>query len=251
MLVLAQVRIAPVLKMEEYIPELQDQLRRTLPRCEARQDVQLQLGPAMAVQSATSWEFQSKDRTRSVVVARDFITVQTTKYDVYENFEEFLTAPLQVLADVVEPSLVQRIGLRYVDLIRRTPDLKLEEFIQPGLRGMTTEAMGATDALFRFETLADTPVGTMRVRCMQSQDGSSLPADLRGTKMSLDFTPAADLPATEKVMFLDLDHFSETPIDYTPPAVVEVIGGLHDNLDRAFRAAVTDAAMAAWRKTEC
>lgn len=236
--------------MLEYVPEIQERLRRSLPRFSAGEDLRVQVAQAASVQRTPRWEFQSKGQTQSVVLTQDFLAVQTTDYDVYERFEEFFTKPLEILGEVVEPSLVQRIGLRYVDLIRATPERSLEEFLKPGLRGISADDIGASDALSRFETLAKTDAGVMRVRCLESNDGSPLPPDLGGTTLSLASTPAADLQPGEKVAFLDFDHFSSDPIDYQPATIAGAIGRLHDSLDQAFRAAVTDDAMDSWGKVK-
>ena len=175
------------------------------------------------------------------MITQDFIAVQTAAYDVYEDFEDFFSNPLQVVGDVVEPSLVQRVGLRYVDLIRPGPERSIEEFLKPGLQGLKADDIGANSLLSRFEMLAQTGVGMMRIRCLQSNDGSPLPPDLRTNTLNLDATVANGLEVGEVVSILDLDHFANEPMDYELAAVVDSIGHLHDNLDQAFRAAVTQA----------
>lgn len=250
-LVLLQVRIAPVMKMGDYIPDIQERLRRSgLPRFAAGEDIQLQMAQTAVVNRTPRWEFQSRDQTRSVVITQDFITAQTTAYNVYKDFEEFFSNPLQVVGEIVEPSLVQRLGLRYVDLIRPGPESDIEDFLKPGLQGLKADDIGANNLLSRFEMLAQTEVGMMRIRCLQSNDGSPLPSDLRTNTLNLDATVANGLEVGETVAILDLDHFVSEPMDYEHTSVVDSISDLHDNLDLAFRAAVTEDAMTAWGKEE-
>lgn len=250
-LVLVQVRIAPVLQMEEYVPELQERLRRAgFPGYVSGEDLQFQLGPSPAVQRAPRWEFQNKQQTESVVLGQNFIAVQTSVYDVYEAFEELFSGPLQVLAEVVEPTLVQRIGLRYVDLVRPRPDEDVSVYLEPSLHGLAAHDVGAIDLLSRFEMLAQTKVGTMRIRCQQSTEGSPLPPDLRHATLDFSSTVAHGLDRGELVTFLDFDHFSTDPIDYDPSGIVDAVGQLHDNLDQAFRAAVTRHALEVWGMQE-
>ncbi len=250
-LVLVQVRIAPVVKMGDYIPDIQESLRRTgLPRFSAGEDIQVQVGQTAVVSRTPRWEFQSRDQTHSVVVTQDFIAAQTTAYNVYKDFEEFFSNPLQVIGEIVEPSLVQRLGLRYVDLIRPGPERGIEDFLKPGLQGLKADEIGANSLLSRFEMLAQTGVGMMRIKCLQSNDGSPLPPDLRTNTLNLDSTVANGLAVGEVVTILDLDHFADEPMDYEPASLVNSIGDLHDNLDQAFRAAVTEDAMKAWGKED-
>jgi uncharacterized protein (TIGR04255 family) len=244
-LVLAQARIAPVLKMADYIDDIQERLRRGgLPRFSAEEDVQIQVSPTAVVQRTPRWEFQSKDQTRGVVITQEFIAVQTTSYNVYDDFEKFFAEPLRVLGEIAEPSLVQRIGLRYVDLIRTEPGQQLETYLKPGLHGLNAADIGARDMLARFEMLARTDVGILRMRCLQANDGSCFPPDLSSN--TLRSAVAEDLQPGELVTMLDLDHFNNDPMDYDPEQLVRCIGDLHDSLDRAFRAAVTEEALTAW-----
>lgn len=252
-LVLVQVRIAPVIKMADYIPDIQESLRRGgLPRFVAGEEVQLQVsqGQAATVQRSPRWEFQNKDQTHGVVITQNFIAVQTTTYDVYESFETFFARPLAVLGEIVEPGLVQRIGLRYVDLIRPRAEQRLSEFFKPSLRGLEAADIGADDLLSRFEILAKTAEGTMRIRCLQTNDGTPLPPDLTSLSLNLTSTVADGLVRGELVTIMDLDHFTSVPRDYETASLVEAIGGLHDNLDQAFRAAVTPEALTTWGSEE-
>ncbi len=252
-LVLVQVRIAPVIKMADYIPDIQESLRRSgLPRFISGEEVQLQVsqGQAASVQRSPRWEFQNKEQTHGIVITQDFIAAQTTAYDVYESFEEFFTTPLEVLAEIVEPGLVQRVGLRYVDLIRPRAEQRVSEFLKPSLRGLEAADIGADDLLSRFEMLAQTAEGTMRIRCLQTNNGSPLPPDLTSLNLNLTATVPDGLLRGELVTILDLDHFSSVPRDYDPAKLIEAVGALHDNLDQAFRAAVTNEALAAWGSEE-
>ncbi len=246
-IVLVQVRISPVMKMGEYIPDIQENLRRAgLPRFLTGEDVQVQVaqGQPASVHRAPRWEFQNRDLTQSVVVGQDFVSVQTTAYDVYETFAELFKVPFQIVGDIVEPSLVQRIGLRYVDLIRPEPGHGVLEFLKPSLRGLDADEIGAEQILSRFEMLATTSVGKMRIRCLQSNDGSCLPPDLKGSAhLNLSKTMAKDVQPREIVTFLDFDHYSVISRDYEVSSLVESIGHLHANLGQAFQSAVTDHAL--------
>jgi uncharacterized protein (TIGR04255 family) len=56
-----------------------------------------------------------------------------------------------------------------------------------------------------------------------------------------------DLLAPHEVgTVLDFDHYSEATREFELESVIGAVGDLHDNVDRAFRSAVTPAALRKW-----
>lgn len=73
------------------------------------------------------WTFTSEDGRWTVSLARDFAALQTTAYQTWSqsgdaSFRSRLEAMIRALAELVEPRVEQRLGLRYVDRIR-IPDI--------------------------------------------------------------------------------------------------------------------------------
>jgi uncharacterized protein (TIGR04255 family) len=243
--VIAQVRVSSVISIEKYIPEIQESLRhRGFPRFKKGRlhEIRLELDSAPKINLFDRYEFQNKEETSGIVLAPDFISLHTSKYDTGENFEETLKTALSLVHEVVQFNLVERIGLRYVDLIRLDQDETWSEYLQPGLLGLDTSTLGVSKSLSRVEFVGITDVGKLVVRYSQSDQGTILPPDLFPSTLNHDI----QLNPNEVVSFLDLDHFSELSRDFEVTSVVETVGDLHDDLDRAFRSAVTAIALLRW-----
>ncbi len=243
--VIGQVRISPVIAIEKYVPEIQEQLRhKGFPRFVKGQiqEIRIEIGSTPKVNVSDRYEFQNKEGTSGIVLASDFISLHTNKYEVYEKFEETFRVALAIIHQVVSLSLVERIGLRYVDLIRLGADEKFSDYLQPGLLGLENAKLGVTKSLSRFEFVGVTEVGKLVVRYSQSDNGTFLPADLMPSPLKHD----VEVPPGEVVSFLDLDHFSEQSHDFEVSSVLELLGRLHDYLDRTFRSAVTETALQKW-----
>ena len=74
------------------------------------------VGENAAVQG---WQFASADSTWVVQLTRDFATLQTTRYETWDqSFRPRMILLLGALAARVAPRIEQRIGLRYVDRLR-------------------------------------------------------------------------------------------------------------------------------------
>ncbi len=247
MYVIGQVRISPVVSIEKYIPDIQDRFRQIgFPKFKRGQLQELQFAADMAPKFsiAPRFEFQDKTGNSGILVTSDFIAFHTNLYKSYEQFEEVLGNSLQIVHQAVNLSLVERLGLRYVDLIRPGQNERFNDYLKPGLHGFDTSALQLSDALHRFEVVGKTQTGTLVVRYSQNKGGAFLPPDLALNTLTYNIS----LDQEETIALLDLDHYSDRQMDFHVQSVMETIGGLHDGLDLAFRGAVTEIALSRWGK---
>jgi len=74
------------------------------------------VGENAAVQG---WQFSSGDATWVVQLTRDYASVQTTRYETWDDsFQPRVTTLIEALQAHVGPRVEQRLGLRYVDRLR-------------------------------------------------------------------------------------------------------------------------------------
>ena len=249
-MVLAQIRTSPVAKIADYVAEVQERVRRRgFPRFVegSAQEILLTPGGPPQLRVHPRWEFQDKDRVTGIILSLNGVVVHTRRYDTFDAFAEHLKLILDVVGDIVKPSLVERLGLRYVDLIRPEPGESWTKYVKQGLHGIADGSVGMRSSLHRSEIVGDTEVGRLVVRSFQAADGAFLPPDL--TPSSLDYSDVS-VSATEAVTILDLDHYSEHAREYEADQVLEYMWRLHDNLDLAFRECVTEHALARWKAEE-
>lgn len=248
--VLAQVRTSPVAKMSDYAPEVQERLRRRgFPRFveSTVQEILLVPGGPPQLRVHPRWEFQDKERTTGIILTQNGVVLHTRAYDTFDAFAKQLELALEVVGDVVKPSLVERLGLRYVDLIRTEDGESWTDYVKDGLHGISDGSIGMRSSLHRSEIVGDTEVGQLVVRCFQVSDGSFLPADL--ITSSLDHS-TVKLRPEEVVTLLDLDHYAESAREFDAEQVIECMWRLHDNLDLSFRECITPYARERWAAEE-
>lgn len=242
--VLAQVRFAPILKMAEYVPEIQEALRRKgFPGYQVRATQEISFLPVLQAAQSERWFFSSRDRVRSVILAPDFVVLATSEYDRFESFAAELEQTLAIVKTASSPEFSSRIGLRYVDLIRPGPGESLDDYLQAGIRGLRPEEIGATSTLHQLQIQAKTPAGSLSVRLWQNTDGRVLPPDIAGDEVAFRVDSA---PQGELLTILDLDHSSEVQREFEPPTLLADLWDLHAGTDRAFRAIVTLGARVRW-----
>jgi uncharacterized protein (TIGR04255 family) len=242
--VLGQVKISPILKMPDFVPEIQEGLRsRGFPGYGLRTIQEISFGPVVQASQSERWLFANRQKTRSVILARDFVVIATSAYDGFDEFVETLKGVLEIVGAATSPGYSDRLGLRYVDLIRTGPDESLADYLQPGVRGLRPADLGASSALQQMQIQASTSVGTLTVRLWQNTDGRILPPDISGDEVVPRLVAP---PAGELLTILDIDHFSEREREFEPSALISEMWALHDGTDRAFRSVVTEEAMSRW-----
>lgn len=125
--VVCQLRFPPILKISHQEPvEFQDEIRFQYPLFEATKaqlpseisKIVQQFG--LPLQSDTTYSFKSEDQRWNLSIAKDFIALNTSSYERYEQFKQRLEEALEVFERTYKPSFYTRVGLRYQDLIVRS-----------------------------------------------------------------------------------------------------------------------------------
>jgi uncharacterized protein (TIGR04255 family) len=246
--VLAQVRFAPILTIDKVVPEIQGALREEFPRFKRVVGRQLVLGPSPEVIPIEQWVFADRERETAVVLSRDFVVLETSRYDIYATFSASLRKAVEIVREFARPQLVERLGLRYVDLIRPyesedKPQHEMRDYLRPGLHGPDLRDLGIEKGAYRFESRNITGLGnTIVVKLSHHADGAFLPNDMDRQHLRFDVC----LRPGEEVALLDIDHFNEEPRDYDVDAVMEQMEALHTSIKETFVRCVTPKALDLW-----
>ncbi|PTL37265.1 hypothetical protein CLG94_00005 [Candidatus Methylomirabilis limnetica] len=132
--VICQLRFPPILRIEAAIPaDFQDSIRDAFPGFAESSELKVEMPPEVSDQvppsilrqmvqppHLKSFEFASEDGKRKVHLTRTFLALSTSDYHRWETFKEVLKRPLDALIQVYSPQYFVRIGLRYIDIIRRS-----------------------------------------------------------------------------------------------------------------------------------
>lgn len=252
MAVLGQVRFSPILLMDRYVPEIQDELRRNgFPgyRQGVAEEVTWRFPadpseePVAETSSTPRWEFSTVDGTWRIVLTNNAVTLATSAYIRYEDpFEIRFKTALAAIDAQVGLQIVTRLGLRYVDLVQPAKGESFEEYLQPWLLGRPPASVGLHDVYPYVQTKGRTDAGYMIIRCVYTNAGYVIPPDL----LDLGLPVKRTVQAGEAVAILDLDHFFAGQLSFDVDGVMTRLADLHDSLDLAFRNSVTDHALEKW-----
>ena len=253
-LVLGQVRFSPIRQMDRYVPSIQEEFRRHLfPIERAGKVTEMTFGGSaripVQVAEQERWEYRTKDEGWSILVTQDSVLLQTTAYDRFEDFATKLELAVRTVLETTEHDefgVIERIGLRYVDVVRPQPPEDFRMYLRPGFHGVSDEVFRDGGQL-HMQATGQTSVGdgrgVMIVRIIQNDQGFLVPPDLVAAGPQ-----PATAPPGELVTLIDMEHYMDGRFE---PDVGWLMGKayrLHDHLVETFhKNVVTEQAIEVWQ----
>ncbi|MBM4090963.1 MAG: TIGR04255 family protein [Planctomycetes bacterium] len=247
-LMLAQVRFSPVLLIKDYIPAIQEELRKRKYsdyRAEQIQQVMF-TGSDVKAEQVNRWVFASRDRREAVILAPDFVVYETSAYDVFETFLDKFVPVLGLLREKVSLDFASHVGLRYVDLIRPAQGKAASQHLCDTLRGLSKDILKAASVRQQFVVQAQTACGDLTIRSFDASGESMLPPDLASAHVDLALPP----DTSELCRILDIDHIGRAQTDFDTSVLVNRLWDLHGPSEDAFLAATTPEAIEFWKSKD-
>lgn len=248
--VLAQVVFSPVPKLSEAIPDFQaSMLDLDFPWVQQGtvQEITVIGEAPPKVESRPRWDFLSPDRSTGVLLTGNTLVLQTTRYTEAGPFRAQLEAVLLALYRAAAPRLVERLGLRYTDLVRLNANESFDQFVVPGMLGFPVALVpNLQSSLVGLVTqvIASTQVGVLAVRSSLVPPGQPVPSDLLPSPLQFPQEALSSSPA----LVLDFDHFAQfsRPFEFEPASIGDYMRQLRDASHAAFLAVCTPFAIERW-----
>jgi uncharacterized protein (TIGR04255 family) len=247
-LVLCQVRFSKVRRMPELIPQIHDLLRKegfSEDVSATVQQIVITPGNQPEMIERKQDEFRSKDNQWSLTISEDMLALVTTAYDRFGGFAERLKRCLEIVDQVAEIHYgsIQRIGLRYVDVINPQEGETFKNYLQDSLHGPQSQVFTQNNQWLHLESVGRTEIGTMVVRITQNNQGIVLPPDIIHKPMN----HKMKIEPGKIITLVDMDHFVEGSWDYDLESIMETVDGFHQAINAAwFNDLVTETALKAW-----
>ena len=200
----------------------------------------LNFGASGSVETADAprWDFLDKSQKWNVVVTPEFLLLQTTRYT---DFKEFLRRWKDLLeaANALAIHVVERLGLRYVDLVRPASGERLSEYLVPALSGWDPDGRSGLQRTNHLAiTTFDSTVGQMLVQVQAAT--TPVPPDLESPHLKAAFPPG------QGAFFVDFDHSTSVAMDFDPGIVAKATDSLQEIHDDLFFSVITEKAKHVW-----
>jgi uncharacterized protein (TIGR04255 family) len=240
--VLAEFKFSPVLQMDRFIPEIQEAFRKKFPIVQSKTDRIVQVyNESIETKDVARWSFISPDKSQAIELDQERIIYFTSVYDRFEGFAISCEKILKVLSDIVEPTLIQRIGLRYSDLIVIEDGEKMTDLVNTHFTCPDVLCNLGTNKQQKTEILINTNVGKLAIRTLYGVHELSHSLDLLGR---LPISIPLDNSFNERII-LDFDHFWEaldTPLEFDNKYILQKLKELHQIAREAFWCLTTEYA---------
>lgn len=246
--VLGAVRFDPILAVGDYIPIIQESLRKNgFPKVRTRMlphRIVKTEDSKLRAEAKMQWEFHDSGNRTSILVDQDAVVVQTSAYSTYERLHELFDLALGSVAEHLEVNEILRCGLRYIDVVDFPSDGEIANWIQPELLGMAGFDGFERKIGHSTTELEGSGGSTVRIRASLLPEGVILPPDLIPCELAFTKNPLRENP----FVMLDFDHFSQNHFAYDRQATLDHLSMLHDGVDLAFRSSVTPHALDQWKQ---
>lgn len=237
--VICQLRFPSILRIDAESPVIfQERMRGNFPILKETTEVTLSVAQPAGIedhslpkvvsespQASTrmNYEFGAEDGASKINLTKTFLALSDNNYQRWEKFIASLEEPFQTLIDIYSPVHFSRIGLRYVDVIKKA-DLGLsevpwKELLHPHVAGTLSSEIVSED-IIHLESRTD----------IKLSDGKSVVRI--GVRLS------EDRETQESNVTIDSDFFLGEMV-----AISEVMNQLdyfHERASRLFRWAITE-----------
>lgn len=231
--VIAQVRFPMVASVEkrDFIAPFQESIRDEYPVLRPEQNRNVVFPPQGVIDARenTIWRFQGANGAWRVTLAPDFLALQTSLYTSRNDFLERLRGVLKALVAHVNPGMIDRLGVRYIDRVTGENLSDLPQLVRPEVSGILSTALASHTQHSISESLFVLPDAAGQVMARWGL----VPA--LGT-----VDPAAVEAIDEPSWLLDIDAFQAETKEIHVEAVVQQAREFSERIYSVFRWAVTN-----------
>lgn len=230
--VIAQVRFPLILSIEraEFTAPFQEAIRAAYPvlRQELAQGIVVGARGGAADRKLAAWRFADSKGEWRVSLAPWFLALETTAYTSRAEFLERFELAVRALHEHINPGMVQRLGLRYIDRVTGEALDDIRKLVRPEMLGVIGAAPGANARQALSEAIFDVPGDSEQLLARWG---------LLPPRSTVD--PAGIEAIDEPSWLLDIDMFSAKQRDFEPATIVAEARRYAERLYTVFRWAVT------------
>lgn len=247
---LVQVRFNAILKLSEYLPSIQDQMRKSgfsdfLTRQEMILQVTMQDGKTIPTTATTErYFFGTADKKHCFVLGAEALTLQSTAYGTFEEFSTTFLTGLKLVDQIVKLDFTDRVGLRYLDHVAPKEDDSLEQYLASEVQGMSARLTGKPIHSFT-ETLHQVDSVQLVSRVIIQEGGLAFPPDVSPEEMKVD---SRFVGQPSRHALIDTDGSISGRTEFSAEKIGEQINAIHKVIGIAFRAVVTEHAFNVWNQ---
>ena len=246
--VLAQVRFNPYLKMEEKIPAFQDAIIEKYPGFVPSAIKLFHIQPNnLQTIDDTRWDFTDIKKTTGLILNRNSLILHTTDYDTSKEFFEEFESILNIFEKIVPNLLIERFGLRYVDIIIPSGNNSAADYVIDGLGGFHPTDGEILDETSSYVSLIKYKKGLMNLQFHRGKQLKTLPPELSSINLVPNKLMEKMAKSEKDNGILDFDRFIEDRLPFNTKTAIKILREMHTDTSSAFRNIISTNAKKEWK----
>lgn len=250
----AQIRYNPILSLETYLSAIQEKFRKAgYPGFKNVVSMAFNLAPISEgetaseqvpqVQRAGRYVFSNIEETAGYILDQNTLSFQTTNYDTFNTFSTALSQGLEFLHQMVNLSFTERVGIRFLDVVKPHNDDNIHQYLIPEVLGLHGKLEGKSIHSFS-ESLNRIKAGTLISRIIIQDGPLGFPPDLQpiGLQVAQRFAQINGIHG-----IIDTDAFYDSREAFNIDGIKNHLDLLHDEIVKVFRAVITNHALNVWK----
>ena len=255
--VVAEVRFGSLLSLDPIATRLQDLIAETHPRLVKGQAVALSFGEqGVSTQVVPRYQFLSEDSHSGIVLTNDTLSLHTTTYIDSVHFAAELERVWSAWLQARPRTFVERLGLRYWDVLLPEGGLTVDDFFATPLSGVGTLWNERRLTRHTHELVYDVAgamphaavvrMGTVPASQPQPPAFMTVP-ELTPSERLKRATEVGRASADATVGFVDVDASADIKRMLDVASFVECAKALHESQSAVFKAVTSKQGHAIWR----
>lgn len=230
--VVAAVRFPIIAAIEQrgFMTAFQEAIRAEYPVLRPETTKGVVVGPqgVAAMPEQTIWRFADVEGAWRVSLAPDFMALETTAYRSRQDFLDRLKEAVDALDEHVQPKVIDRFGVRYIDRITGQAADEIVRLVRPEVSGIATSVLAPHVQHAISEVL------------LNAGDDAGMLARWGRLPPNATVDPSAMEPVAERSWILDIDMFSSKPSRFEPDQLLNKAGQFAERIYTFFRWVVTE-----------
>jgi uncharacterized protein (TIGR04255 family) len=246
---LAQVRFNRFAAIADYVPKIQDSLRRAgFPDYQSIETTHLSFGVPQGVKPTviTRYLFLDERQTAGFILDGSWLSFQTADYDTFEPFLTTFLEGLRIIHREAGLSYSERVGLRVLDAVVPGDNETVYDYLHPSVIGLADRFKNRelVHSISETRSTFDERVLVSRVVIhIQSTEGPAFPEDLQPVPLK----PIEKFAKISgKYGILDTDGWVERRETFDLAGIEKILRACHTDVGESFDLAISPHARKVW-----
>lgn len=246
---IGQIQFNPILGMVNFVPDIQEELRRDFPDFQRGKVANIQIKAAEEsvppqVITQERWYFSDLNKTSGYLLQPQSFVFHTTAYETSEHFLQKVLDGISVVHKHARLTYVENVAIRTLDAVIPEPGQNVRDFLNPAVRGLSEGLDGQLKHSIVESLWEIPPHGILISRVAIVKGALATPMDL--FPFSLELKPELRKPDLGEHALVDSDRQHKERFAFDLGEIEKRLLVVKKDATQAFQKAVSQFGLDRW-----